>query len=231
MGWRRHGWHRDKLLPAAPPRPGAWAPVGLRRAGGRWAGGRRSGPGWSDGPAGSRHRCAVPNWCIGVLHAWRETIRLRRLSVGVAANWCMGFCRCSSPPAWLAVGSAKQARKFRHRCTQMHTDGTVHTAPALLIRPGRAVLAVNEHAGPRPISVHLCASVAKFSCLLCRTLHRPRRRVARRGMPPGPGVMCVTPGSNVRGQALRGVSPSRQRLVRRAGQPANWCMEFCLRSP
>ena len=77
-----------------------------------------------------------------------------------------GWSMAAGWPSDSVRHAAEQARKFRHRCTPMHTDGTGHTAPAWLVRLGRAVVAVNEPAGLRPISVHRCASVAKSACLL-----------------------------------------------------------------
>jgi hypothetical protein len=68
----------------------------------------------------------------------------------------------------------------------MHADGTRTGAAARLIRKGRAIVAVNDHTGLRPISVHprasACICVRPFlACFAARRTVPPNRSPARLG--------------------------------------------------
>ena len=64
--------------------------------------------------------------------------------------------------------SGRQANKWNHRCTPMHTDGL---ESGMLVQSQTQPAARGEQrgrVGPDSISVHPCASVVPFACLCCR---------------------------------------------------------------
>ncbi len=122
------------------------------------------------------------NWCMGFCLCCQAGRHHGAAHAMRGANWCMGFwCRLTLRAPGVVRGSGAWASGLRvllgdacgrvcgtrgskqeiwnHRCTQMHTDGTVRTASARLLKVGCRVPAVNEPAGLRPIGVHLRACV------------------------------------------------------------------------
>jgi hypothetical protein len=97
---------------------------------------------------------------------------------------CGGAVRRGAPSLGGTVRlAAQQARKFRHRCTQMHADlpesGMLVHGKHRPTEPGEP----RRRVGPRPIGVHLCASVVKFSCFLRRAPQPAARDPGRTGQP------------------------------------------------
>ena len=69
----------------------------------------------------------------------------------------------------------------------MHADGTWDTASARPTRSNRAIAAMNEHHGLRPIRVHRRASAVEPACFpASRTQPQGRLRIAREPKPPPP---------------------------------------------
>ena len=161
-----------------------------------------------------------------------------------------GDWRCLDPAAARGAASKKDFTADAGRCTLMHADGTRLTASVRLIRFGRAVSAVDDHAGFRPICVHprVSACICGEVFLACLPRHRPHRPAAGQPRAPlrwrwdsSPRYRCMgswracrdwPPPGRARLVALAGTTgPDSPVMAGRASRCSRFCLHMLAMSP